>query len=290
MRPTSTRAGRHSASASARCATASARSRRGAASRRGRSCSRRAKRSRRRWRRSGGRAMKRGRGRERGARESTLETRGREQARAFLLEARKTVEAALAQARAAVDEATAREARRQLEAAIEQTRQEERSGHPGAGPRGQSTQALAVGDSVETASGRHGRVEELRADGRVAVQVGSIRLVLDPSELRPAPHQPSKEDRAISLGGLTPGPRPGVGTEVSLRGLRADEAEAILLKALDDAVLDDLPYLRIIHGKGTGALRDLVQRLLTSDPRVSTFALAPANQGGSGVTIAEFRA
>jgi DNA mismatch repair protein MutS2 len=83
--------------------------------------------------------------------------------------------------------------------------------------------------------------------------------------------------------------RPTAGTEVSLRGLRADEAEAILERALDAAVLDDLPYLRIIHGKGTGALRDLVQRLLQRDPRVARFGLAPANQGGSGVTVVELR-
>ena len=67
----------------------------------------------------------------------------------------------------------------------------------------------------------------------------------------------------------------------------ADEAEAILERALDAAVLDDLPYLRIIHGKGTGALRDLVQRMLQRDPRVARFGLAPANQGGSGVTVVE---
>ena len=54
-------------------------------------------------------------------------------------------------------------------------------------------------------------------------------------------------------------------------------------------MLDDLPYLRIIHGKGTGALREMVQRLLQHDPRVARFGLAPANQGGSGVTVVELR-
>jgi len=53
------------------------------------------------------------------------------------------------------------------------------------------------------------------------------------------------------------------------------------------AVLADLPYLRIIHGKGTGALRDRVRALLAADARVARAALAPANQGGTGVTVAE---
>ena len=79
-------------------------------------------------------------------------------------------------------------------------------------------------------------------------------------------------------------------SEISLRGLRLDEAEATLIKALDDAVLADLPYLRVIHGKGTGAVRKLVHDVLAGDARVKRFALAPGNQGGAGVTVVEFRA
>ncbi|HKA59816.1 MAG TPA: Smr/MutS family protein [Gemmatimonadales bacterium] len=79
-----------------------------------------------------------------------------------------------------------------------------------------------------------------------------------------------------------------VASEVSLRGLTVEEAEPLLQRAIDDAVLADLPYLRIIHGKGTGALRDFVQVALKRDPRIKRFALAPANQGGHGVTVAEF--
>ena len=81
--------------------------------------------------------------------------------------------------------------------------------------------------------------------------------------------------------------RTDAASEVSLRGLTVDEAEPLLQRALDDAVLADLPYLRIIHGKGTGALRDFVQAALKRDPRVKRFALAPSNQGGHGVTVAE---
>lgn len=84
------------------------------------------------------------------------------------------------------------------------------------------------------------------------------------------------------------GERATVASEVSLRGLTIEEAEPLLLRALDDAVLGDLPYLRIIHGKGTGVLRDFVQSVLKRDPRVKRFALAPSNQGGHGVTVAEF--
>jgi len=79
-------------------------------------------------------------------------------------------------------------------------------------------------------------------------------------------------------------------TEISLIGLRVAEAEPLLFKALDDAVLADLPYLRVVHGKGTGALRQFVHEVLSADSRVKRFGFAPSNQGGSGVTVVEFKA
>jgi DNA mismatch repair protein MutS2 len=79
-------------------------------------------------------------------------------------------------------------------------------------------------------------------------------------------------------------------TEISLIGLRVAEAEPLLLKALDDAVLADLPYLRVVHGKGTGALRQFVHEVLSADPRVKRFGFAAPNQGGHGVTVVELKA
>ncbi|HEY7192972.1 MAG TPA: Smr/MutS family protein [Gemmatimonadales bacterium] len=167
------------------------------------------------------------------AKEKSLDKNAREQARAYLLEARKTVEAALAQARAAVTEATAKEARRIVEEAIERTEPEE-----------------------DKKSGWV-NLEELRR------RKGAVR------------------------GGQVV--RTEAATEVSLRGLTIDEAEPLLARAIDDAVLADLPYLRIIHGKGTGALRDFVQGVVKRDQRIKSFAFAPANQGGNGVTVVEFK-
>ena len=90
-------------------------------------------------------------------------------------------------------------------------------------------------------------------------------------------HHPDHPDHPASL-------------EIDLRGLTADEAEAATLAALDASILADNPYLRIIHGKGTGAVRDRVRRVLGSDRRVKAFAFPPPNQGGTGVTIVEFTA
>ena len=180
----------------------------------------------------------------------TLERAAREQARGYLLEARRKVEEALGRARAAVDEATAREARRLVEKAIEETAEDESAGKP---------------------------------EGWVSLE----DLRRQRQEAPGAPRRPPSPARPPAGAGH---PTATAATEISLRGLRADEAEARLVKALDEAVLADLPYLRVIHGKGTGALRQLVHDILSADTRVERFGFAPPSQGGHGVTIVEFTA
>jgi len=115
------------------------------------------------------------------------------------------------------------------------------------------------------------------------VAVGSLKLVVEPAgltRLEPAP-RPRAADPA--------GREPGTATlDLDLRGLTGDEAEQALLAALDAAVLAEQPFLRVIHGKGTGVVRDRVQQVLRRDRRVTGHAFAPASQGGTGVTVVEF--
>jgi len=120
------------------------------------------------------------------AREKAMDKDARERARAYLLEARKTVEAALGQARAAVTEATAREARRMVEEAIEKT-------GGSADRRMGGSSDLRIGERVRTGQGKVGVVAEIRSDGRVVVEIGSIRLVVAPELLErvdPSAHPP----------------------------------------------------------------------------------------------------
>jgi DNA mismatch repair protein MutS2 len=76
--------------------------------------------------------------------------------------------------------------------------------------------------------------------------------------------------------------------EIDLRGMTGDEAEAVTLGALDAAVLAENPRLRIIHGMGTGVVRDRVRRVVQRDRRIKSAGYAPRNEGGTGVTIVEF--
>src|SRR4029079_17427586 len=75
--------------------------------------------------------------------------------------------------------------------------------------------------------------------------------------------------------------------EVDVRGTRVSEIDELVLGAIDAAVRADLKSLRIIHGKGTGALRDRVAEMLSKDVRVASHRLGAWNEGGAGVTIAE---
>ena len=80
-----------------------------------------------------------------------------------------------------------------------------------------------------------------------------------------------------------------VSFEIDLRGMTVEEALTALDKHLDDALLAGLTQVRIIHGKGTGALRKAVSEYLRSDSRVAGSRLGEAGEGGAGVTVAKVR-
>jgi DNA mismatch repair protein MutS2 len=223
------------------------------------------------------------------AREQSAERRAREQARQLLLEARKEVEAAIAAARAAVDEAAAKEARRRLEQAIQSGSPVAEPGPP-AEPGAPGTSAR-VGSRIRIAGGATAEVAEIRPDGRLVALAGAIRLVLDRADvevLAPSGTGTGTAPRARTAAAEIP-PVAGA-AEVDLRGLTGDEAEQEVLAAIDRAVLADQPYLRVIHGKGTGVVRARVQEIARHDRRIARFGFAPANQGGSGVTVLELGA
>jgi DNA mismatch repair protein MutS2 len=216
-------------------------------------------------------------------REKEADREGRKQARAHLLEARQLVEQALAAARGAVDEATAREARRLVEEGVEEQGKELAQAEA-AGQRGGGAADLEVGTRVRLESGGVGEVAEVRSDGRIVIVAGAVRLVTDPAAVTPLPPgtKPAKKGDAAPL--------PVGPLEIDLRGMTGDEAESATVAAVDAAVLAEQPFLRIIHGMGTGVVRERVRRVVSKDRRISRYSFAPRNQGGTGVTIVEFSA
>lgn len=77
------------------------------------------------------------------------------------------------------------------------------------------------------------------------------------------------------------------GIELDLRGQRADEATTALERYIEAAYLAGLPFVRIIHGKGTGKLRDVVRQILSVHPQVRSYEPGGEREGGDGVTIAK---
>jgi DNA mismatch repair protein MutS2 len=77
--------------------------------------------------------------------------------------------------------------------------------------------------------------------------------------------------------------------DLDLRGKLVDQAITLLDKFLDDALLVDLPFVRIIHGKGTGALKEAIHKHLPGSHPEVEFSMAEPAQGGAGVTIIKFR-
>jgi len=75
------------------------------------------------------------------------------------------------------------------------------------------------------------------------------------------------------------------GMEINLRGQRADEALDSLERYLDSAYLAGLPFVRIVHGKGTGKLRQVVREALKGYPHVKSFEAGGDKEGGEGVTV-----
>ena len=218
------------------------------------------------------------------AREKDADRRARAEAKRYLLDARKEVESAIAAARASADDESARAARRALEEAAAALQQAEDAAPVPVG--GTARSALAPGQRVRLATGVTGDLLEVRADGRLVVAVGSMRMVADPDGVQVLYRREERRDRASQASADTLGHE--VVVEVDLRGMTGDEAEGATLAAVDSAVLAEQPFLRIIHGMGTGVVRERVRRVLQRDRRVTKFDFAPRQQGGTGVTIAEF--
>ena len=152
---------------------------------------------------------------------------------------------------------------------------------------------LRIGDSVRVLSmNLKGTVHTLpNAKGDLYVQMGILRslvnikdLVLIDEDASPA----AKKYGGTSSGKIKMSKAASVSTEINLIGMTVDEAIAHLDKYLDDAYVAHLPSVRIVHGKGTGALRNAVQAHLKNQRYVKSYRMGEPSEGGAGVTIAAF--
>ncbi len=147
-----------------------------------------------------------------------------------------------------------------------------------------------VGDEVKVESlGLVGQISEISDDGAATVMAGAMQF-------RARPHMMTMVKRATERSEEVESPSPIVQVEVSptfepagdldVRGSRVHVIESVVPQFVDRAFMQGLTSVRIIHGEGTGALREAVRDVLRREPHVETFQPASRDQGGNGVTVA----
>ena len=146
---------------------------------------------------------------------------------------------------------------------------------------------LQPNDEVKVISfGQKGTLVEKVSKNEWIVQIGILKMKLPESDLSFTKPEKQKETRTMA----TLKDRDShVKMELDLRGERYEDALARVEKYLDDALLSNYHQVSIIHGKGTGALRQGVQQYLKKHPRVKSYRFGEAGEGGSGVTVAELK-
>lgn len=145
---------------------------------------------------------------------------------------------------------------------------------------------VSVGDTVKVLSyGQQGVITKKLADHEFEVQIGILKVKVTDRDVEKISTQaaPKKAERAVrSSRGLR---STRASSELDLRGQRYEEALTNLDRYIDSSLLAGLNTVTIIHGIGTGAIRNGVQQYLKRNRHVKSYNYAPANQGGTGATI-----
>ncbi len=172
-------------------------------------------------------------------------------------------------------------------------------------------EVLAIGSRVITSFGNVGTVEKMDKETaevlvggmRIREKIGNLKIAVQQAETRPvgrvpdigspsfsspsfsSPHVSKGSSHSISK----PLDAPDAAAELNLIGRTTAEAEYELDRFIDEAFMASLPRIRIIHGYGTGALKNFVHHTLKNHDLIAAFTFAPPNQGGNGATIAELK-
>ncbi|MCI9468751.1 MAG: endonuclease MutS2 [Oscillospiraceae bacterium] len=153
-----------------------------------------------------------------------------------------------------------------------------------------SARPIQVGDVVEiTAMGMKAEVEEVSADRVLTLKAGLMHITAREDEVFLLEHQKKKEAPKSRGTGTSQLRTAAVPAEIDIRGMETLEAIPIVERYIDDAYLGRLESVRIIHGKGTGALRQTVHDTLRRHKRVKGFRLGRYGEGETGVTVVELK-
>lgn len=146
---------------------------------------------------------------------------------------------------------------------------------------------LQIGDHVEVMSyGQRGIISEKINASTFVVQMGALKMKINVADLRMIDTENTKQKKYIPTLKTN---RTPVTSQLDLRGQRYENALIELDRYLDAALLAGYPQVTIVHGRGTGAIREGVTKHLRKHRGVSSFEFAPINLGGNGATIVKFK-
>ncbi|CAM4033801.1 endonuclease MutS2 [Catellicoccus marimammalium] len=155
--------------------------------------------------------------------------------------------------------------------------------------REKKKQALAVGDEVLVESyGQRGTLVRPFKDGTWEVQLGILKMKLPESEFTRT-KKAQEQQKETTMTTIQRSNSKGVKASLDLRGERYEEAMQKVEQYLDQALVAGYHSVTLVHGKGTGALRQGIQKLLQRHRHIDHFEYAPANAGGNGATIVYFK-
>jgi len=146
---------------------------------------------------------------------------------------------------------------------------------------------LKQGDEVKVLSyGQKGTLLDKVSNSEWSVQIGILKMKVHESDLEYM--KPEKQKQTVAMTNVK-GRDTYVKLELDLRGERYEDAVMRAEKYIDDAVLSNYHQVSIIHGKGTGALRQGIQQFLKNHSRVKNYRFGEASEGGHGVTVVELK-
>lgn len=217
-----------------------------------------------------------------------LEEKAKEKARKIVEQATREAEGVMSELRkmqmdqaSSIKEHQLIDAKKRLEAAMPENRVLKKAA------KANQTRELKPNDEVKVISfGQKGTLVEKVSANEWIVQIGILKMKLPETDLQYTKPEKQKETRTMAT---LKNRDSHVKLELDLRGERYEDAIVRVEKYIDDALLSNYHQVSIIHGKGTGALRQGVQQYLKKHPRVKSYRFGEAGEGGSGVTVAELK-
>ena len=223
--------------------------------------------------------------------QNNLKQEAKNEAASILKNARRTVEETIAQIRR---EQASKESVHAVFHRLDKTKQELQQTKEVSisQPQPPYINKLRIGDKVLIQSlNRFGEIISLEKDNGnlIRVQIGSVKMRVPKDDIGIPLDLKNTAEISTSVLEIQHSKTGNVQSEINLIGRKVDDALSKVDKYLDDVLLSSLSSVRIIHGKGTGVLRDAIQNFLSGHPSVLDFNLAPRSEGGRGATVVKLK-